>query len=319
VATPNVTIVDVTQVHAADRNTLSHTFVRGRVIMESVVPKSTALCKGLAFVKIEGTANDFVVLDERSNTSGTPALDVEVRSALCDRHTGVGADGILTILPSRIPGALARMHITNADGSVPEMCGNGLRCVGRFLVDVGALQKDTAVVIDTDAGPRTLTVHDDDVTIDMGPADLFARHQFVPLRREPLAVDNESFLATTVSMGNPHVVLEGPPDAALAAILGPKLEHDARYPERINVELARLAPDGAIDVVVWERGVGLTMACGTGACAVAAAFVDAGLVPAGVVTVRLPGGPLLITVPAGLNGPVLLRGPVRRVFGGVVG
>lgn len=282
----------------------------------------------LRVTKLEATGNDFVVVDE--DDGAAPALSVAVRMWLCDRHRGVGGDGVLTILRARDDvtartGARYRMHITNPDGSVPEMCGNGLRCVARHLAETGRIPVGAEVVVDTDAGPRSLTVATDfnAVTIDMGHADFVSPRQFTPaLHRGSLddVVDDpivRGLLATTVSMGNPHVVLEAGalPATTDAARAGPALEFlAARFPERTNIEWAvDRAGTNDIDVVVWERGAGLTQACGTGACAVAAAFVSTGRRAPGTITCHLPGGPLRITVTS-LTAPILMEGPVARVF-----
>jgi diaminopimelate epimerase len=287
--------------------------------------------------KLEATGNDFVIVDEAGGDEAggdeaggdEPALSVAVRRWLCDRHRGVGGDGVLTILRARddiaaATGARYRMHITNPDGSVPEMCGNGLRCVARSLAESGRIPTERDVVVDTDAGPRTLRVAADfaSVRIDMGRADFVSPRQFTPpLRRGTLddVVHDPSvrgLLVTTVSMGNPHVVLEAQalPDTAEASRAGLLVEHlSVRFPERTNVEWAVDRSDGDIDVVVWERGAGLTQACGTGACAVAVAFVDSGRRAPGTITCHLPGGPLQITV-LSTSLPIWMQGPVRRVF-----
>ncbi|MBI1945934.1 MAG: diaminopimelate epimerase [Deltaproteobacteria bacterium] len=280
-----------------------------------------------AFHKLEGLGNDFVLFDERGRDE--PSLSVAVRAALCDRHRGVGADGVLTVLAPRTPAAIARMHLTNADGSVAEMCGNGLRCVSLFLCEQGLVRAAEQHVVDTDAGARGATVltamplggagGERLVRVDMGPARFEEPAQFAVASMRT-AFGRADWLGTTVSMGNPHVVLEVEklPALDVAATMGAAIERDARYPQRTNVEWARRAPDGSIDVVVWERGVGLTQACGTGACAVAAAFAKAGLVPYDVdVTVRLPGGPLAVRVPAD-GGAVWMTGPARHVFDGTL-
>ncbi|MCC7073286.1 MAG: diaminopimelate epimerase [Deltaproteobacteria bacterium] len=278
-----------------------------------------------AFCKLEGLGNDFVLLDEREREA--PSLPAAALSALCDRHRGVGADGVLTLLLPRTPGAVARMHLTNADGSVAEMCGNGLRCVSLYLCERGAVQPGAPHVVDTDAGARGATVlaapvganDERRVRVDMGPARFTEPSQFTAASFRT-ALGRDDWLATTVSMGNPHVVLEVPelPPLDLATTMGAAIERDQRFPQRTNVEWARCAPDGSIDVVVWERGVGLTQACGTGACAVAAAFARAGLVPHDVdVRVRLPGGALAVCVPRD-GSAVWMTGPARRVFDGAL-
>jgi len=279
------------------------------------------------FTKLEATGNDFVVVDEDVIDAVEPALPVSVRKALCARHTGVGADGVLTILharpEARALGAVYRMHITNPDGSVPEMCGNGLRCVARHLAETGRIAREIDVVIDTDAGCRTVRVAPDagSVTIDMGRPDLDSQRQFPErLDRSPLS-HVAGLKATSVSMGNPHVVIEADelPSPEDATRRGSAIELDrVLVPERTNVEWVVDRHDGTTDVdaIVWERGAGLTQACGTGACAVVAALVRHGRRQPGTTTVHLPGGPLSITVTA-LDAPVLMTGPVRRVFAGV--
>lgn len=274
----------------------------------------------IAFAKVEGLGNDFVLVDERARTE--PSLSVAARRALCDRHRGVGADGVLTLLAPQSPGALATMHLTNADGSVAEMCGNGLRCTSLWLVRHGVVAAGKEHVIDTGAGARGASVKLDaggaEVRVDMGPARFGVPGQVPRMVREEIEVGGDKVVATAVSMGNPHVVLETEPDIAHAEKLGPLLEHDARFPQRTNVELAAMRPDGSIDVAVWERGVGITRACGTGACAVVASLAHAGLAPTDVdVRVRLPGGALLVRVPSG-EGSVWMTGPARVVFDGAV-
>lgn len=265
------------------------------------------------FFKYEGLGNDFLLFE------GGAVPSAEEAAALCDRRRGVGGDGVLVLLPPRTLGAVARMHVTNADGSVPQMCGNAIRCVGVHLVAQGTASAGAPFLVDTDAGPKQLVVEGDRVAVDMGPARLDVPAQFPPLRRAPLEAAGRTWTATTVSMGNPHVVVEAAPDRVAAAEVGPILERDPRFPERINVELAALADDGAIDVVVWERGVGLTDACGTGACAAAVAFAEAGLVPRGRdVDVRLPGGMLRIGVPADPAAGVVMTGPARLAYAGRV-
>jgi diaminopimelate epimerase len=213
------------------------------------------------------------------------------------------------VLPPRTPGAAARMHIYNSDGSVAAMCGNAIRCLARHLAEQRGLAG--ALVIDTDSGPKTCTVHRgpggevEAVSVEMGPARL--------LGEEVFRVAGESLRAVRVSMGNPHAVLFDEPTRARAAAIGPDLERSV--PGGVNVGFARASPSG-IDLVVWERGAGLTDACGTGACAAAVASVSRGLVPAGEpVEVRLPGGALRITVARDLVG-VTMRGPATRAFAG---
>jgi diaminopimelate epimerase len=253
----------------------------------------------LKFEKWEGLGNDFIVVWDR-------ALDDPTVRALCDRRFGIGADGVLVI-----EGAATdrpRMIVRNADGSRPEMCGNGIRCVA------GALGREGLVVIATDAGDKTCEVrrrdaHTVDVLVEMGPAR----------RGEDLVTQVDGAGAelrfVTIDMGNPHhVTFDLFGDEALERV-GPRI--GARVPGGTNVELCAQGPD-EIAALVWERGVGRTLACGTGACAVAAAACEMGRASFGApVRVRLPGGTLEITVAKGAR-EVRMRGPARRVFTGEV-
>lgn len=267
------------------------------------------------FFKYHGLGNDFVVLDRRQ---GGGDIDGAAARAWCDRRRGVGADGVLVILPA--PGAAGRMVVHNADGSLAEMCGNGVRCVARHLAEQDGA-RPRALVVETGAGPKTCALEWDgaavaSVTVDMGPATFDAPH----LPRGPGGgpfVDQPvgGVRGTAVSLGNPHLVLWDV-DPSRAGVLGPALEHDPLFPERTNVELCSLEPDGTVRVVVWERGSGLTLACGTGACAAAAVAVERGLRPAGTwLDVALPGGVLGVKIDAGTR-RAWLRGPAARVFEG---
>lgn len=275
------------------------------------------------FVKYEGLGNDFVVVDRlRSGALGTP----EEARWLCDRHFGVGADGVLTLLPSK--SAQLRMHIFNADGSEAEMCGNGIRCVAKHAVDAGLVQGDE-VRIETAAGERVCRVFRgadarvERVAVQMGRPELEAAK--VPTagegRRLGVATQvlDRSFAVSAVSMGNPHAVIfdAGVTDPETAARYGRALETDLqKFPKKTNVEFVERRVDG-LHVIVWERGSGLTLACGTGACATAVAAVLLGHAREGeAVQVTLPGGPLSITVEPGLSG-VTMVGPAKRVFSGV--
>ncbi len=256
----------------------------------------------LAFVKYHGLGNDFIVVE------GPPLVDPERAAHLCDRRRGIGADGLLTILPAE-QGGDAYMHIYNSDGSVAAMCGNGIRCVARHLAEARRL--DGELVIETDAGPRRCRIHRgpggrvESVSVDMGPARVEGEQDF--------EVGEERLHALRVSVGNPHAVLFEDPSPARAEIVGPAIER--KVPGGVNVGFARPEGDG-LDLVVWERGVGLTEACGTGACAAAVAALHLGkLRPGAPVEVRLPGGVLSITVSPDLQ-RVEMRGPAERVFAG---
>jgi diaminopimelate epimerase len=271
----------------------------------------------LTVAKYHGTGNDFVMLEDLPRAT---ALSPELVSALCDRRFGVGADGVIRV--TRDDAGRFFMDYRNADGSVAEMCGNGIRCLGKLVFERG-LTSDTELDVGTRGGVKHLTLHVEEgvvtaVTVGMG-APAFARRRIpmtgepgdAPFLTEPFEVDGRTFKASAISMGNPHLVLfvEEDPDRVDVRAIGPAVERDERFPERTNVEF--VAPEGdGIHVRVWERGIGETMACGTGACAALVAAADAGLV-ARHATVRFPGGLLDVDW---RDDEVLLRGPAERVF-----
>jgi diaminopimelate epimerase len=262
----------------------------------------------LGFGKYEGIGNDFLVVDAASDT----ALSPEQARKLCDRHYGVGGDGVLLSAPPVTPGAHGRMVVLNSDGSRPEGCGNGLRCVALSLARrSGAARSE--LVIDTDAGPRTALVEmrgdTADVTVSMGRATREGEVRAM-LRGEELTFQR-------ISMGNPHAIVfdvaitEGELDE-----LGPRLSKSLA--SGTNVEFVRAIGPSAFEVLVWERGVGRTLACGTGAAAVAALAALTGRAPYDApIIVRLPGGPLSLSVRRE-DLAVTLRGPARFVFSGEV-
>ena len=263
--------------------------------------------------KYEGLGNDFVVLDRRA--SGVDVSPSASR-ALCDRRRGVGADGVLVLLPSKR--AAARMVVHNADGSLAEMCGNGLRCVAKYLLDRepgrDALEVETGAGV-LPARARRASGEVVEVEIELGPARLQAPHLPPGPGGGPFVaapVPGLDWPGTAVSMGNPHLVLLGAP-AEVVREHGPRLEHLPGFPDRTNVEAVSRAGEG-LRVWVWERGSGLTDACGTGAAAsVAAALVAGWVQPEVFVPVELPGGRLAVRVSADLQ-RTTLRGPARFVF-----
>jgi diaminopimelate epimerase len=275
----------------------------------------------LRFFKYEGLGNDFLVVPEADGKDLTPAQV----SRLCDRHFGVGGDGVLLVGQTE---AGPSMRVINADGSRPEMCGNGLRCVALYLVE-GGLVPGRSFVVHTDAGPHAVEVDQIGeraalVKVQMRPASLAAgevwRDQTGEWIGRPFSCDNRELSMTTVSMGNPHAVLfeANGFSAAEMATLGPRIEKDPRFAAGANVGFARLTEPTKLDLTVWERGVGFTLACGTGACAAAVAAVETGQSPRGSeLQVTLPGGPLRIRV--GERGaPIEMTGPARHVFDGEV-
>jgi diaminopimelate epimerase len=272
------------------------------------------------FVKMHGLGNDFVLLDCLGDgTSRTDAEWARLAAQVCDRHFGIGADGILVALPSET--ADVRMRIFNGDGSEAEMCGNGVRCLARYARDRGAATDHLRV--ETLAGVLELTFPGgpSEVRVDMGPPRLAPRE--IPLRADgeraldlAVPVDGRTFQMAAVSMGNPHAVAFMSA-AELAALplheIGPLVERHELFPERTNFHAVAVTSRHAATVRVWERGAGPTLACGTGACAVTVAGVLSGQLESPV-DVTLPGGTLRIEWQQG--GSVFMTGPTAYVFRG---
>ena len=282
----------------------------------------------MKFAKYHGAGNDFVVVDLRANPQSADALaiqDPEVVRRVCDRQFGVGGDGVLAVLPPISPDSDARMRVLNADGSEAEMCGNGIRCVVRELAERGGVAKKT-LAIDTGAGRLVCELSGDGVTVAMGRARLErgeigmigpAKERCVD---QPIEARGRTLRVTAVSMGNPHAVIfvDDPDLLELAKSLGPTLEHHAWFPNRTNVEFVRVRSKTELDVVVWERGCGITLACGTGACATVAAAIVNGRADFDTdVRVNLLGGTLSIRVLPNMA-DVLMHGPATHVFDGVL-
>jgi diaminopimelate epimerase len=278
----------------------------------------------MRFTKVNGLGNDFCVFESADALACTRAQWSALAIEVCDRTTGVGADGILIIGPgaaNRDHVTAASMRIINADGSASEMCGNGLRAVGRLLVEQRRARAggSQGFHIDTDAGPRTVWI--DPATPELVRTTLgIAR--FGP---EAVAADPAKFrhadgdpdmfrigaeAARLVAVGNPHaiVVLTEPLTDAELARRGAAIECDDAFPDRINAQFARIADRGSVGVQTWERGAGATRACGTGAAAVVAGLHRAGLVDRRVV-VTLPGGELTIEIDPG--GMIQQTGPAQ--------
>lgn len=277
----------------------------------------------LEFAKYQGAGNDFLMVvdldDQRPLTQRQAA-------AMCDRRTGVGADGVIRLVRTGRSDAAFLMDYSNADGSSAEMCGNGIRCVGALLYDRGFID-GTEVDVMTRAGVKHLSLRPIDegracrVTVAMG-APNFTRAA-IPMRgaawetflAQPFDIGGGLTLtASALSMGNPHLVVfvDGDPITVHVSHIGPALERHELFPEGTNVEFAYVH-EGVVHARVWERGSGETMACGSGACAVAVAAHEAGLVPAQTM-VRFPGGDLEVERLS--DGDVLLTGEARGVFEG---
>ncbi len=266
------------------------------------------MARTMEFTKMEGLGNDYVYVDARRFPVEDPvALSIRVS----DRHTGIGSDGLILIDGSAV--ADFRMRIFNADGSEARMCGNGARCVGKYVYDKG-LTARTELTLETGAGIRTLRLEPgadgkiSSVTVDMGPYAVDGSLQIVE-------AEGRVFAGTAVSVGNPHFVVFGDGDFPdEIARYGRALECHPLFPDRANVEFACLVAPGLIRMRVWERGSGMTMACGTGACATAVAATLKGLV-SGECIVRMDGGDLRVLCDTEA-GRVRMTGPAHTVFEG---
>lgn len=302
------------------------------------MPTPIADIRKIPFTKMHGAANDYIYISFMENNAAVELSEIpELSVAMSRRHFSVGADGIVCICPPspEFGECDAVMRMFNADGSEGMMCGNAIRCVGKYLYDHGFISSDT-VKIGTLSGVRrlTLTLSGGKCTgasVKMGRAVTAPRE--IPLSYsdgdEPLIGKNVYFggylcMTTVVSMGNPHGVvfldrtdsLPDDPEKLDLPRLGPAFENDKMFPERVNTEFVRMLPDGSIEMRVWERGSGETLACGTGACAAVAAAVLNGRAPYNApVTVRLRGGELCITVTDSLD--VTMTGPAETVYDGV--
>ncbi|MGH2588557.1 MAG: diaminopimelate epimerase, partial [Dehalococcoidia bacterium] len=251
----------------------------------------------MQFTKMHGTGNDFVIVDARRLEADWETL----ARAMCDRHFGVGSDGLILALPAA--DADLRMRMFNPDGSEAEMCGNGIRCMAKFAVERGiATPKDDALLVDTLAGRLRCELFGQDgiisrVRVSMGQPS-FAPDEIPvvaessgPLLDLPIRVEGGDFRVTCVSMGNPHAVrfTEQPVAEIDLEHIGPRVEHHPAFPRRVNFEVANVLDRDRLRMRVWERGAGMTLACGTGACATAVAARLHGLVD-DAVDIELPGG-----------------------------
>lgn len=278
----------------------------------------------IPFVKMEGAGNDYIYVDCLPGRGVDPEalgdLPALARS-MSSRHFGVGADGLILIRPSE-RGA-ARMHMFNADGSEGEMCGNGIRCVARYLHDEG-IAPGPCLTIETGAGDKTLELRFEGgvvtgVKVHMGAPRLDRAE--IPMVgpaggvvAEPLEVDGVSIEITAVSMGNPHCVIFVPDvDATPVTALGPRIENHPAFPRRTNVEFVQVLHRGEVRQRTWERGSGETLACGTGASAVCVAGVLTGRTGRRI-TNHLRGGTLVLEWSE--SGDVTMDGPAREVFRG---
>ena len=273
------------------------------------------------FAKMQGLGNDYVYVNCLEETVENPSSLAQMVS---DRHFGIGSDGLILIRPS--VQADFFMEMFNADGSRSEMCGNGIRCVGKYVYDHGLTDK-TEIDVNTLAGVKHLVLHVEDgrvasVTVDMGspeldPARIPVVAAHAPVVGEPIEVAGQSFAMTCVSMGNPHAVVFVD-DVAQFPVdkIGRPFEFHEAFPKRVNAEFVQVRGRDEIDMRVWERGTGETLACGTGACASTVACILNGLTD-DAVTVHLLGGDLRVRWDRVLN-RVYMTGPAVTVFEGAM-
>jgi diaminopimelate epimerase len=275
----------------------------------------------IGFSKYQGLGNDFILVDNRDRD--TPCITPEQAVQLCDRHFGIGGDGVIFTLPGQ-QGTDYTMRIFNSDGSEPEMCGNGIRCMARFIAELeGKNNQAVTYRIHTLAGTITPQVlADGQVRVDMGEPRLLAAEIPTTLAtpedkaiEQTLEVEGKSWSVTCVSMGNPHCLTFVEDVAAIPLdTIGPKFEHHPVFPQRTNTEFIEVVRPDYVKMRVWERGAGITLACGTGACATVVAGVLTGKCDR-VCTVELPGGCLQIEWSATDN-RVYMTGPAELVFTG---
>lgn len=273
------------------------------------------------FTKMHGIGNDYVYINCFDQQIDNPN-DLAIK--MSPRRFSVGADGVILICPSSV--ADAKMRMFNLDGSEGKMCGNGIRCVGKFIYDNGIAHKET-VTVETLSGIKTLEITDKDgfadtITVDMGkaefePSNIPALADCDRIIDTAITVNGDSYNITAVSMGNPHAVVfcDEIENLKLEEI-GPQFEHHEMFPEQVNTEFIKVIDDNTLQMRVWERGSGETFACGTGACAAAVAAVVNGYCKTDVeITVHLVGGDLFITYKS--DGTVLMRGGATKVYDGI--
>jgi len=275
----------------------------------------------MIFTKMHGLGNDYVCINcFREKVEDPPGF----ARALCDRHYGIGADGLILICPSKVSDF--KMEIYNSDGSVAGMCGNGIRCLGKYVYDYRLTGKET-LSIETKSGIRNMHLHIQDgkacgAMVDMGVPRLNAHS--IPILSEkdlvindPIEVQKKNYRMTGISMGNPHAVIFSEEINGISLEeTGRELEFHPRFPERANIEFCHVTARDRMEIRVWERGVGETLACGTGACAAVVASVLNDLTDEEVI-VKLLGGELSVRWDRKVN-HVFLEGPAVKVFDGVL-
>lgn len=275
----------------------------------------------MIFTKMHGLGNDYVCINCFRERVEDPSGFARI---LCDRHYGIGADGLILICPSKVSDF--KMEIYNSDGSVAGMCGNGIRCLGKYVYDYRLTGKET-LSIETKSGIRNMHLHIQDgkacgAMVDMGVPRLNAHS--IPILsekdlviNEPIEVQEKNYRMTGISMGNPHAVIFSEEINGISLEeTGRELEFHPRFPERANIEFCHVTARDRMEIRVWERGVGETLACGTGACAAVVASVLNDLTDEEVI-VKLLGGELSVRWDRKVN-HVFLEGPAVKVFDGVL-
>lgn len=278
----------------------------------------------MKFTKMHGAGNDYIYVEGFSQP--VPTDPPELSRKISDRHFGIGGDGLVLILPPETGSADARMRMFNADGSEAQMCGNAIRCVAKYVYDHDLVKKDK-LVIETLRGPLSLELTEENgkiawVRVNMAAPILEAAKipttlPGTPPKEVPITAGGKTFPVTCVSMGNPHAVafVEEITDEWVLGV-GPKVERHEAFPERINAEFVQVLSRTEVNMRVWERGSGETLACGTGACAVAVAGVLTGRTERKI-TVHLTGGDLKLEWNEADNN-VYMTGPATEVFSGEI-
>jgi len=275
----------------------------------------------MRFTKMEGLGNDYVYVNCFEETVENPK---SVAIKVSDRHFGIGSDGLILIKPSKVADFCMDMY--NADGSQSEMCGNGIRCVAKYVYDYGLTDK-TSISVETLAGIKYLDLKIEDgkavmITVNMGTPELIADK--VPVKSdkekvidEPIMVAGKEYRMTCISMGNPHCVVFKDRIATLKVEeIGPKFENADIFPERVNTEFVKVVDERTLIMRVWERGNGETLACGTGACAAVVAAVENGYCDKNEdITVRLAGGKVTVKY---TDDAVYLTGNANLIYEGVI-
>jgi len=266
----------------------------------------------MRFAKIQATGNDFILIEAGKEHDWSSLAET-----MCHRHLGIGADGLIVIIPSKV--ADLCMRLFNADGSEAEACGNGLRCLARYALDKG-LVNASELTVETLGGMRKVRPYKDIIQVDMGKPEFTADKIPIVIEEKldiildyPVVIKGRSLLLTCLSMGNPHAVcfLDEPVEDFPLLEMGPEVENHPIFPNRVNFEVANIVGQKKVSARVWERGVGETLSCGTGACAIAVAARLHDYITANV-DVSLPGG--ILTVSWDGVDEVMLCGPAELLF-----